>query len=217
MAGFYKVVVRGVAAGQEINNILYYAPVDPSNEQFNEDDATDLGAAVNGAWKNQVLAGLASTYSFQGTDVSMVDETGSILSPFVVSVPDTGAGGDTTAPETVGMVLIVKFNCTAVSQAVGHPVPRRSYLAIGPITANVGGASGLVSNPAAYTTTYTAAFAQGHLINTLQFLPYRVGRNGPPTAEYPQGTPAGVGRIHSLVCRPYVSFRRSRLFSPTGN
>lgn len=217
MAGFYKVVVRGVAAGQEINNILYYAPAVPINESFNEDDALDLGTAVNAAWKAQVLAGLASTYSFQGSDISMVDQTGGILSPFVVSVPDTGAGGDVTAPETVGMVLIVKFNCTPVSEADGHPVPRRSYLAIGPITAAVPGASGLIPNPSAYTATYTAAFAQGHLINATQYVPYRVGRNGPPTAEFPQGRPAGVGRIHSLVCRPYVSFRRSRLFSPTGN
>lgn len=217
MAGFYKVVLRGVAAGQEINNILYYSPIDPSFISFLEADASDLGAAVNAAWKNQVFGVLASTYAFQGCDVSMVDENGEILSPYVVSVPDTGNGGDAIAPETVGMVLIAKFNCTPVSQVAPHPVPRRSYLAIGPITAAQGGASGLVDTPSNKTTAFTAAFAGSHLINGTIFYPYRVGRTTAPSAENPDGTLAGVGRVHSVVCRPYVSFRRSRLFSPTGN
>lgn len=217
MAGFYKVALRGVAAGQEIINVLYYAPIDPSSEAFIEADASDLGAAVNAAWKAEIMPALASTYVFQGSDVSMVDEDGRILSPYVVSVSDTGNGADATAPETVGMVLIAKFNCTPVSQVPGHDVPRRSYLAIGPVSSAVMGASGLVASPSSYTSIFTDAFTQGHLINTLLYYPYRIGRTKTATAEDPNPPPAGVGRVHSVVCRPYVSFRRSRLFSPTGN
>lgn len=217
MAGFYKVVLRGAASGQEINNILYYAPAVPTGETFSEADAAALGAACNSAWKASLMTGLASQYAFQGCDVSMVDEDGRILSPFVVSVSDSGAGGDATAPETVAMVLIAKFNCTAVAEAAPHPVPRRSYLAVGPVGANTQGASGLVTDVSMWNTAFTAVFTQGHLINATQYLPYRVGRTVEPSTENPTGTLAGVGRVHSVVCRPYVSFRRSRLFSPTGN
>lgn len=217
MAGFYKVVLRGVASGQEVNNILYYAPAVPTGETFSESDANTLGAAVNSAWKTEILPSLASQYAFNGCDVSMVDEDGKILSPFVVSVSDSGTGGDVGAPETVAMVVIAKFNCTAVAEAAPHPVPRRSYLAIGPISSLIAGASGLVANPAAFTALFTSAFTQGHLVNATQYLPYRVGRTKEATETDPTTVLAGVGRVHSVVCRPYVSFRRSRLFSPTGN
>lgn len=217
MAGFYKVLLRGAAVGQEVNNILYYAPIDPSNEDFNEDDAADLGEAVGSAWSTQIMPLLSGIYNFEGTDVTKVDERGEILSPFVVSVPGTGTGGSGNNVDGPGNVLIAKFNCTPVSQATGHPVPRRSYVAVGPLVTESIGTSGLIVNQEAWQTACAAAFTQGHLINTLQFLPYRVGRQGAPTPEEPAGRPAGVGRVHSIIARPYASYRRSRLFSPTGN
>ncbi len=217
MAGFYKVVIKGTASGQEINNILYYAPLVPGTETFEEDVAAALGPAVTGAWKTHMLPLLSSNYALQGADVSMIDEDGGILSPFVVSTPDSGAGGSATAPETMGMCYIAKFNCTPVAEVAPHPVPRRSYLAIGPITADAAGASGLVTGLAGLSASFTAAFTQGHLISGTLFYPYRVGRTYPPSTANPEGTLAGVGRVHSIILRPYVSFRRSRLFSPTGN
>lgn len=217
MAGFYKVVIRGVAAGQEINNILYYAPLVPGTESFEESVAEGLGNAVAAAWNTEVVPILASTYNVNGTDVSMVDEDGGILSPFVVSTTNPASGGDATAPETVGMVAIAKFNCTPVAEVAPHPVPRRSYLAVGPLSAGVMGASGLLVNVPAWTSAFTDAFTGNHLISGTIYYPYRVGRTYPPSSTNPDGTLAGVGRVHSVVARPYVSFRRSRLFSPTGN
>lgn len=217
MAGFYKVVIRGVSGGQEINNILYYAPIDPSPETFNEDDANDLGAAVNAAWMTSMMGLLSNQYAFNGCDVSMVDEDGKILSPFVVSVTDTLNGGDSAAIDGPSRCVIMKFNCTTVSQATGHAVPRRSYVAVGPISTSHIGTTGVLLNPAPWQTAANLVLTQGHLINTLQFLPYRVGRTPEATAANPNPSPAGVGRVHSAVVRPYASFRRSRLFSPTGN
>lgn len=217
MAGFYKVLLRGAAVGQEINNILYYAPLIPVNEEFNESDAEGLGEAVGAAWLAQIVPLLSGIYNFEGTDVSMVDETGAILSPFVVSVPGTGSGVSGNNVDGPGNVLIAKFNCTPVAEAAGHPVPRRSYLALGPLVTESIGTSGLIVGQENWQTACAAAFTQGHLVNAVSFVPYRIGRQGPPTAEEPAGRPAGVGRVHSIVARPYASYRRSRLFSPTGN
>lgn len=217
MAGFYKVVLRGVVSGQEINNILYYGSLIPIGEDFDETDATELGEAVNDAWIAQILPQLVSGYAYQGCDVSMVDESGSILSPFVVSVVDSGAGGQIQAPDGPGSCVIAKFNCTPVAEASGHPVPRRSYLAVGPLHTEQIGTSGLLTGLATWQNAFTAAFTQGHLLTSGPVVPYRVGRDHPRSASDPTIVPGGVGRVHSVVARPYASFRRSRMFSPTGN
>lgn len=217
MAGFYKVLLRGVSQGQEINNIIYYAPLAPLNETFEELVATDLGEAVNAAWKSTCMTLISNQYAFQGSDVTMVDENGDILSPFVVSVSDTGAGGQTSAIDGPGRVIIAKFNCTPVSQASGHPVPRRSYLAIGPIAGDAIGTTGILLNQVAWQAQVTPMLTQGHLISGTEYLPYRVGRTTGGTESQPTVVPAGVGRVHSVVARPYTSFRRSRMASPTGN
>lgn len=217
MAGFYKVVIRAVCVGQEINNILYYAPIDPSSEAFNEADAEDLGNAVAAAWIAQVVPQLASIYTLQGTDVSMVDETGAVISPFIVSTTNPATGGNVGSADGPGACVILKFNCTPVLQAPGHSVPRRSYIAVGPQVSEGIGTSGLITNLAPWQAAAEAALTQGHLINAVQMLPYRIGRDHPASPTDPTNVPGGVGAVHSVVARPYISFRRSRMFSPTGN
>ncbi len=217
MAGFYKVVIRAVCVGQEINNILYYAPIDPSNEEFNEEDAEDLGNAVASAWGTQFFPHLPAVYTLQGTDVSMIDETGETISPFVVSTSNSGTGTNPGSADGPGACIILKFNCTTVVQATGHSVPRRSYIAVGPVPTEAIGTSGLISSLPAWQTAAESALTQGHLINAVQMLPYRIGRDHPASSSDPTNVPGGVGAVHSVIARPYASFRRSRMFSPTGN
>ena len=217
MPDFYKVLVRGISQGQEINNILYYGDLVPGNISFDEGDATDLGTAVNSAWITKILPLLSNQYAFQGCDVTVVDEDGEIRSPFVVSVPSTGSGGDVSAIDGPGRVFIAKFNCTPVAEAVGHPVPRRSYLAVGPISGANIGTTGILLNQTLLQSEASAALTGSHLVGLGPMYPYRVGRTVAPSTSDPSGVTAGVGRVHSLIVRPYASFRRSRMASPTGN
>jgi hypothetical protein len=217
MPDFFKVLVRGISQGQEINNTLYYGDLVPGTITFSTSDAEDLGQAVNAAWKTNVLPLISSQYAFQGCDVSVVDENGEIRSPFVVSVSDTGAGADATAIDGPGRVFIAKFNCTPVAEASGHPVPRRSYVAIGPITGTNIGTTGILTNQATLQAAVATALTGSHLVGLGPVYPYRVGRTVAPSTADPNGVTAGVGRVNSLIVRPYSSFRRSRMASPTGN
>ena len=149
--------------------------------------------------------------------MSMVDEDGATVSPFVVSVPKTAVGNAGAPASTAAQVLIYKFNCEFVSEAPGHSVPRRSYLAIGPIPeANID-PDGSITNAATWEGALDAALLDGHLVNLVDFVPYRVGRTPEPTLANPTPTPAGVGRVVNGLVRPFSSFRKSRMRRPSGS
>jgi len=209
MAGFYKIVLRGTAEGQDINNILYYSTLTPDILVFDPDVAFDLGEAALSAWQTQMLAQMPNTYTAEGADVSMVDEDGIVTSPFTVTVSDPVPGAKIDQTGSVGVVAIAKFNCIPAVLANTRPVPKRSYLAIGPLTEAAVGPDGSFLLQATYQPLVEAATVQGHLIGATQFVAYRVGRT--IGADL-----AGVGRVSSVVVRPFSSFRRSRLLSPTG-
>ncbi len=210
MPHFYKCVLRGTAGAQEINNILYYSSLVPTDFPFNEDDASDLGLAVGTAWMNELQSSLPSAYTLDSVDVSMVDEDGVTVSDFVITQDINRSGGNAGVTEGYGAVCIAKFNCHTVAEAAGHPVPRRSYLAIGPLHSNDTGSNFALLTQAAWQTAVSAAVTGNHLIGISPLYPYRVGRT--------KGTSlAGVGRVASVTVRPFASFRRSRLQSPTGN
>lgn len=210
MAGFYKVVVQGTAMGQDINNILYYSTATPDVVSWDADAAAELGQDVADAWVETALPLLPAEYSFSGTVVSMVNEDGVTISPFTVPVADTGTGGSASAIGTVAQVLIYKFNCNPATLVNAHPVPRRSYIAFGPMLESQINPGGQIATPAGFQTMGDALFTQGHLVGAANLVPYRVGRTV-------GSTQAGVGRVVSGIVRPFSSFRRSRLTRPTGN
>ncbi len=217
MPNFYKVVVKATALTQEVNTILYYGTTVPSEEQFDAGIASGLGTAVGQAQVNSWQWLLPTALTWQSVDVSMVDEDGVTVSPYIVTEQLAGAGQLNEPVDTVALVGIAKFNCTPVSQAVGHPVPRRSYVCVGPLLASQIGQGGALSGLAAFQTAAEAAFTQGHLISGTLYEPYRVGRTEPVSSTNPDGTIAGVGRVVAVTFRPYASFRRSRMISPTGS
>lgn len=217
MAGFYKCVLKGLALTQEINNILFYGPAIPLNETFDPAVAEELGEKVGAAWIASVLPVLTNVYTLDSVDVSMVNEDGETISPYIVTVATPGGGIVGEAVDTVAQVMIAKFNCTPSSTTPTHPVPRRSYIAIGPLVASQIGQGGALTSQAAMQAAVAPAVTQGHLVSATEYLPYRIGRTEAPSTTNPEGTIAGVGRVVAVTVRPYSSFRRSRLTSPTGN
>jgi hypothetical protein len=210
MAGFYKCLVKGTAAGQAVNNILYYSTVAPDAIVWDASVATALGQAVVDAWEESALNAYPQAYAFSGVDVSMVDEDGEVSSPFTVSVVGTGAGVYSDLLATPGITAILKFNCSPAVLVNARPVPKRSYLAIGPLAEGWVADDGLYTQ-ASRTAQYVGpAVTQGHLIGATPFVPYRVGRTEGARV-------AAVGLVVSSVVRPYASFRRSRLRRPSGS
>lgn len=210
MAGFYKVSILGTAAGQDITNILYYSAGTPDTLTWDAGVAADLGQSVLDAWIEQIVALMPNAYTLTGADVSMVNEDGEVTSPYTVSVADTAVGAQGGAIATAGMCAIVKFNCEPATLLNTHPVPKRSYIAVGPLSEAQVDPDGTLTVQAAYQTAATPAFTQGHLIGLQEFEPYRVGR----TVGI---VPAGVGKVVGAVVRPFSSFRRSRLRAPSGS
>lgn len=210
MPHFYKCVLRATAGGQEINNILYYGSLTPTDMPFDESDASDLADAVGSAWMTQLTPNLPTAYTLDSVDVSMVDEDGVTVSDFVITRDVNLSGGNAGVTEGFAFVAIAKFNCYTVAEAAPHPVPRRSYLAVGPLHSNDVATNGALSTQSTWQEDISAAVTGSHLIGAGPLYPYRVGRT--------KGTSlAGVGRVASVTVRPFASFRRSRMQSPTGN
>lgn len=217
MPTFYKTTLRAIVSNQEVVNVLYYAPQIPTNLTFDPDVAQDLGEAVGLAWLNQMQAAMVTQYNHQSVDVSMVDDDGVTVSDYIVSVPSVWSGARALTLDTYAQVAIAKFTCATVAESAPHRVPRRSYLAIGPVPSEDIAPGGIYLFQSTLQAALSAATTGGHLIGATSYVPYRVGRTVAPSTTDPDGILAGVGRVVSLTVRPYTSFRRSRLISPTGN
>lgn len=206
---FYKVVIRGTADGQDIQNILYYSTITPDTLTFDSDAAVELGGDVGNAWQTSIMPRLPNNYVLHGTTVSLIDENGDVIGPFSVEVPDiaTGSGIDPTA--TPGLVTIGAFQTVPVAQYPTHPNPKRSYLAIGPLTETSVGDRGEIVPAGTFDAAFIPFLTQGHLVGPTNYVPYRIGRTTPTSVS-------GVGEVVGAVMRPYASFRRSRLYSPRG-
>ena len=149
--------------------------------------------------------------------LTMVDDDGVTVSDYVVTAPLTGDGANVETVDTVALVAIAKFNCSTVSQSTPHPVPRRSYVCVGPLTVSQIGQGGALVQQPAMQAAATAAFTQGHLVNGTQYEPYRIGRTVEPSTADPDGSLAGVGKVVAVTVRPYCSYRRSRMIRPNGS
>lgn len=217
MPTWYKVVVKATALTQEVNTILYYGTQTPSTITWDPAVAEDLGELVGSAQASSFTAQLPTVFEWQSADISMVDDDGETVSPYIVTVPLGGTGALSEAVDTVAMVAIAKFNCNFVSESSPHSVPRRSYVCIGPVLASQIGQGGALSNVAALQAGAETAFTQGHLISGTIYDPYRIGRTVAPSTADPDGSLAGVGKVVSVTVRPYVSYRRSRLIRPNGS
>lgn len=207
-ATFYKTVLRAIVGPEEFNTILYYGTVVPSVSTFDAGIAEDLGTAVGAAWIAEMLPLLPTQYNFQSIDVSMVDQDGVTTSPYVVTVATPGTGASVNTLDTYAQCLIAKFNCTPLAET-GHPVPRRSYIAIGPLGSEHIAPGGILLNQSTWQTAVEDAVTGGHLVGATSYVPYRIGRTKGLVS-------AGNGRVVAVTVRPYTSFRRSRLVSPTG-
>lgn len=207
---FVKIATIGEAEGQEIVNIFYFVPDDElSDLPLSVIERVDLGAQWNVAFDTTMSPLLSADYvgrEHQLTTVNLANET---ISDFAVSLPNTCQGSVAGGSDTVALAAIVGQQCVAYGTGPGIRVPKKSYLALGPLaSANIGDEGLLLWNSAERQSVVNMCYGTRDT-QTAVWSPVRVG------VLNAAGVPA-VGRVVSAIVRQYCRPRKSRLFRANG-
>lgn len=206
----YECAVTGEAFGEEIINVLYYANLSPTNNGWDPARASALGEAVGTAWFNNAKGTLPTQYTLQSVKVRGLDYNRNVVSTYTIEVPASGAGTRSFSMAGAGPVGIIAFQTGPAAEFEAERVPRRSYIAIGPLTDAQVMDDGKVLWSAQEKTDLTALLTQGHLAGGVNMVPVRLG------VPNSLGQPA-IGAVDGVLFRPFASFRRSRMVSPKGS
>jgi len=210
-----KVAVIGEAEGQEIVSILYYSPSDllsgwpmavVAREEFH--------AQFMPALKTVMDPLLSADYVGLEVQYSAVTQSNTDAGGFMSSMPNTIVGEVAGGSDTVALAAIVGFQCLAWAVGPGIRVPKKSYVALGPIaSANIGDNGLLLWNAAEKLTVTNFMKAnvtvEGGESGPLVWSPVRVG------VPNKDNIPA-VGYVAGAIVRQYTRPRKSRLFRANG-
>lgn len=207
--GYVQLILGGRAGGQNVNNILYYG--DDAAEPFTINDA-GLAAFV-AEWEDEFaadwLSKMADTYTLATLTAYVVDVHGSVISDNPAQSAPAAPGTDAGACSSPAVTAILSFQTSSIG-AIGSRSLRRSYLALGPVPEVHVDTNGALTATALANYATLAALVSSTFNGAVdQYEPVRLGR----TAALAQ--PA-VGTIVSATVQPFVSFRKSRKFRPSG-
>lgn len=201
---FLKVVVSAKAGTTDIVNILYYGNGVNLPTDYTASDMQDLGKAVRDAFDTSYTTEMATGYKVDVITVSQVNEENQATGAFTVQVAGGAAVGNQGDCDGRAPALPVSFIMDRVVDLNPLRVPKRSYVAVGPIASQHINNDGDYIAPQIVKDKITAVLEQGHLINALVFEPYRVG------VVNADGLPA-VGRVIGVRMARRITARRSRL------
>lgn len=210
MPNFYRVSVEGTATAQSIANILYYVDDATGTAVFDPTIMGDLALAVVNMWGSDVAPHLSSLYSGTLVQVTLIDEEQTTLSPYGVDAANTASGADSGDLDTPGVSVVVGFRTTFMSEGQTARVPKRSYLALGPIVSTRVANNGLQQLSAGAITDIEEALARTLEGIETNFRPCRVGRVSPENGP-------SFGEVVDAQVRPFATFRRSRITRPSGS
>lgn len=209
MAVIYEATVQMSAGGQGINNILYYEAAGTPEIPWDPATALALAEDVRDAWITNGMPSLTSTTTLTGVAVRALNQLREVISTFTQNVSASTVGSVVASVDTPATVAIIGFQLIAAGLPEFPRVPKRSYIALGPISSNWIADNGVVTIPVANRDLLTALLTQGHAPNAT---PMNAVRLGTPNEL---GQPS-LGVISGVLYRPFASFRRSRLTPPTG-
>lgn len=212
MANFIKLAIVGQSLGQEVVAVLYYAETsgDP-DEALSPTVRTEFGEGFASAQLQDYVAGLSNQYEVTELQVSAVNEDNEVTSNYTVFVPDSTSGIRTGALDGVANVGVIGFQVSYpfLGAPVGLRVPKRSYLAYGPIQSGDIGDNGAMLWATAFTTPIQSALTSQVTVTGSTWMPIRIG------VPNNLGVSA-IGKIEGIIFRPYSSDRRSRRQRPNG-
>lgn len=206
---FWKVVLEGTAGAQTITNILYYVDQGTLTATFDPAVMADLATEVSNTVGGALMDCVSTQFAGVQVGVSLISQHGIVLSPYEVFVAWTALGAVPGASPTRGACAILSFRVGYLTLSQVEPTPKRSYLAVGPLTISQVGPDGAWLHPAPETEALESAVSTVLEGVFGAYLPCRVGRR-------PLADPPAYGAVVDATLRPYVSYRRSRLTPPTG-
>lgn len=208
MTQFYKVVAEGLAQDQVVSNIFYYVNDSTDTALFDTAVMGDLATAFDEQVLGVMCSGISTEYVGSQITVSVVDEDNTVVSPYEVFVGSEQVGAVSGATPGVGSCAIYGFRVGPFGPNPATRVPKRSYIALGPLSiAHIAAdgeytASGTIRNN---ITLALSSVVEGVLAG---FRPVRVGR---PSG----GSVPSWGYVVGSVSRPNVSSRKSRRRRPS--
>lgn len=212
MGRYAKVAFIGQCQGQEIVNITYWGAESGDFTQVTDPAMrTNLGLEMVATVLPLFTAQLSNFYTTTEVQVSVVDEN-NVYDPlaYTVYVPAAQVGGATGAISGAGECGIIGFQCSYpfAGAPIGVRVPKKSYLAYGPMVnddiANDGAVLWGITEKAGILSALSDTLNAGGDL----WIPLRIGVNGP-------NGPA-LGRVDSVIFRPFKSSRESREVRPNG-
>lgn len=213
MANYIRMAIVANCLDQEIVNVFYYA-YDGIN------DAAALSAAnrlaVGEDWLSNHaadwLAGQYDQYELTELQVSAVDQGGAVVSDYTVVVPASGAGVQGGPADSLGLCAIIGFQCSYpfANATAGVRVTKKSYIAYGPLVSALIDNDGALLMSAPLKTAIASSITATVVGDTGDFFPIRVGVVGPVSGE------TALGKVDSVIFRPYARPRKSRMKRANG-
>lgn len=200
---FVKTVVQGECQGQEIVNVLYYTfdPLLPVG--FDPGDLDELAMAVRTAWEQTMKQTLAGGYRLVQVSTVQINEENATTGSYTAVAPGAAGPNGASDSDSVALYAPWKFLLSPIAGPPATRVPKRSYLAVGPLNSARVASDGKYLPDGNDPTYITAVLTQGHFINGEEFYPVRVGSQG-------QNGQFGVGRVIGVRAPVHARFRRSR-------
>lgn len=214
MALHYAVSINGTCVGQQVQNTLYFGRADSGDVEEGQQATDELSAAVEAQILPLLTSCLPGHYSLESLSIKIVNSINEPVGAFPVEYPLNGTGTRGGTIDGAGRCAILSLKCYGFGAGQPTRIPKRSYLAIGPITSEDIGIDSSLSSAMG-----DAIFALGVGIvdfsavvgtGAAEVISTRVG------VENKDGIGA-EGTVAMAIVRPFVKNRSSRTPSAKGN
>jgi hypothetical protein len=191
-------------------NTLYYGRDDGGSVTFDVNEMSNLLSQFSANISNWGVRAYAEAM-WTNLQCTVVDETGTIVSPYPVDHQVLIMGDNANANEGSYLTAIIAFFCEEFNPGQATRVPKRTHIKYGPITVGSTLAKQLLTPTAmidfqALADVLTMTIVTG---GGVTLIPTRVGTT---TDSQPVGA---EGRIVGTVVRPTASILRSRMWKTT--
>jgi hypothetical protein len=211
MTDYIKLALVGTAQGQEIVNIFYYAETNgDTTKALDPDIRLELAQYFDGTTLPSFVQQISNFYAATELQVSAVNELNQATSNYTVFFPSSESGAVSGDVDGVGQVGIIGFQVSYpfVGAAVGQRVPKKSYIAYGPLVSADVGNGGLIEWDGLVSDDIASALKDTITLSDSAWHPIRIGTNV-------DGVGA-LGWVENVIFRPYVRPRKSRMVRANG-
>lgn len=213
MATHFRCAINGVVNTQQVLNVLYAGRPEGLEVEQSVQAYMDMGLAIEAQIMPALVACLPAAYNANSITITVVNGRNEPVSTFPYEYPINFQGLSTGSPSGTSQSAILALRCDNAYGGQSTRVPKRSYLAVGPIaTAFISQDGKLQSGIMPLLTALGAAIAAFNTAAGVQGDAIVSTRVGVPN----QDDIGAEGKVVLAVPRPFISDRNSRRIRPTG-